>query len=324
MATLNLIQAVNQAMHEEMERDSDVLVLGEDVGQKGGVFGATDGLWQKFGEERVLNTPLAEAGIIGTAIGMAIYGLKPIAEIQFMDFIYPAFDQIVSEAAKFRYRSGGQYTCPMVIRTPYGGGIRGGHYHSQSSEAYFCHTPGLKVVVPSTPHDAKGLLTAAIRDEDPVMFLEPKKIYRAVKGEVPDEDFTVPIGKSRIAREGNDITLIGWGAMLHVCLEAAEKCAEQGVSAEVIDVRTLVPLDAETILNSVAKTGKVVIVYEAPRTGGYGAEISAMIAERAIEYLEAPITRVAGFDTPFPYTLEAVYMPDTFRVMKAISRVLKF
>jgi 2-oxoisovalerate dehydrogenase E1 component beta subunit len=321
---MNLIQAVNSALHFEMAQDDRVLCLGEDIGKKGGVFGATEGLWKEFGEDRVLNTPLAESGIIGAAIGMAIYGLRPIPEIQFLDFIYPAFDQIVSEAAKFRYRSGGQFTVPMVIRSPYGGGIKGGHYHSQSSEAYFCHTPGLKVVIPATPEDAKGLLLSSIRDEDPVMFLEPKKIYRAVKGEVPDGDFTVPLGKARVANEGSDITLIGWGAMTHVCLDAAKQCKEQNVSAEVIDLRSLVPLDVETILASVAKTGRVVIVYEAPKTGGFGGEISALIAERAIEYLEAPIIRVAGFDTPFPYTLENVYMPDTFRVMKAIKRALKF
>ena len=324
MAELNILAAINQALHQEMEKDEDVIVLGEDVGQKGGVFGATEGLWQKFGSERVLNSPLAEAGIIGTAIGMALYGLKPVPEIQFLDFIYPAFDQIVSEAAKFRYRSGGEYTVPMVIRSPYGGGIKGGHYHSQSAEAYFCHTPGLKVVIPSTAADAKGLLTASIRDEDPVVFLEPKKLYRAVKDDVPEGEHVVPLGKGRIAKEGKDVTLIAWGAMLHVCLDAAKKCAEQNVSAEVIDLRTLVPLDLPLILESVAKTGRVVIVYEAPRTCGFGSEISALIAERAIEYLEAPITRVAGFDTPFPYTLESAYMPDSLRVMRAVSQVLKF
>lgn len=323
MATLNIVQAVNQALDEEMQRDPRVVVLGEDVGVKGGVFGCTEGLWKKYGEQRVLNTPLAESGIIGAAIGMAMYGLRPVPEIQFMDFIYPAFDQIVSEAAKMRYRSGGDYTVPMVIRTPYGGGIKGGHYHSQSAETYFCHTPGLKVVVPSTPADTKGLLLSAIRDEDPVIFMEPKKIYRAAKGEVPDGDYTVPLGKGRLAREGNDITVIAWGAMVPVCLEAAQQVAKS-VNTEVIDLRTLVPLDLEIILNSIAKTGRVVVVYEAPKTCGYGAEISALIAERAIEYLEAPIVRVAGFDTPFPYTLENVYMPDALRVARAIKQVLDF
>jgi 2-oxoisovalerate dehydrogenase E1 component beta subunit len=324
MANINLLQAINQALHQEMQRDSNVVVLGEDVGKKGGVFGCTEGLWDKFGAERVMNTPLAESGIIGTAIGMAMYGLRPVPEIQFMDFIYPAFDQIVSEAAKMRYRSGGEYNVPMVIRTPYGGGIKGGHYHSQSAETYFCHTPGLKVVVPSTPADAKGLLIAAIRDEDPVLFMEPKKIYRAVKGEVPEGDYTVPLGKANVARQGKDLTLIAWGSMTHVCLEAAEQCAAKNVSVEVLDLRTLIPLDVEAILNSVAKTGRVVIVYEATKTVGFGAEISALIAERAIEYLEAPILRVAGFDTPFPYTLENVYMPDALRVMQAIKKVLDF
>ncbi len=324
MATLNIVQAVNQALHHEMEQDENVILLGEDIGQKGGVFGCTEGLWQKFGANRVLNTPLAEAGIVGTAIGMALYGLRPVPEIQFMDFIYPAFDQIVSEAAKLRYRSGGEYQVPMVIRTPYGGGIKGGHYHSQSSEAYFCHTPGLKVVVPSTPADSKGLLISAIRDDDPVLFLEPKKIYRALKGEVPEGEFTVELGKANVAKPGKDISLIAWGAMVPVCLEAAKQCEAQKVDVEVIDLRTLVPLDVEAILASVAKTGRVVVVYEAPKTGGFGAEISALIAERAIEYLEAPIMRVAGFDTPFPYSLENVYIPDALRVMQAIKQVLHF
>jgi 2-oxoisovalerate dehydrogenase E1 component beta subunit len=255
---------------------------------------------------------------------MALYGLRPVPEIQFQDFIFPAFDQIVSEAAKMRFRSGGEYTVPMVIRTPYGGGIKGGNYHSQSGEAYFCHTPGLKVVVPATPADAKGLLLSSIRDDDPVIFLEPKKIYRAVKEEVPDGDYTVPLGKARAARAGSQVTLIAWGAMVPVCLEAAEKCAAQNISAEVLDLRSLVPLDLEAILASLAKTGRVVVVYEAPKTCGFGAEIAALIAERAIDYLEAPILRVAGFDTPFPYTLENVYMPDAVRVMRAIKKVMEF
>lgn len=319
---MTLVQAVNNALRTEMKLDDTVVVLGEDVGVSGGVFRATDGLMKEFGEERVIDTPLAEAGIIGTAIGMALYGLKPVPEIQFLDFIYPGFDQIVNEAAKFRYRSGGQYPVPLTIRSPYGGGIKGGHYHSQSSEAYFCHTPGLKVVIPSNPYDTKGLLIASIRDPDPVMFLEPKRIYRAVKGDVPAEAFTVPIGKAEIAREGSDVTLIGWGSMLHVCLQTAQKAEEKGVSCEVIDVRTLVPLDEGTILDSVRKTGRAIMVYEAPKTGGFGGEISAIIAEKCIEYLQAPILRVAGFDTPFPYTLENYYLPDVPRVMAAIEKAM--
>lgn len=324
MAELTVLKAVNSALHHEMAQDDRVIVMGEDVGAIGGVFRATDGLLEKFGEERVIDTPLAESGIIGTAIGMALYGLRPVPEIQFADFIYPGFDQIVSELAKMRYRSGGQYTCPLVIRTPYGGGIRGGHYHSQSNEAYFCHTPGLKVVIPSTPENTKGLLLAAIRDEDPVLFLEPKRIYRSVKGEVPDGDYTTPIGSVRVAREGKDVTVVAYGAMLHEVLKAAEQAAEEGIAAEVIDLMTLVPLDEEPILESVAKTGRVVIVYEAPRTGGFGAEVAAIIAEKAILYLEAPIVRVGGFDTPFPYTLEHEYLPGAGRILNAVKKVVNF
>ncbi len=323
MTQMTMVQAINNALREEMRRDDRVILLGEDIGRNGGVFRCTEGLIDEF-PDRVFDTPLAESGIIGTAIGMALYGLRPVPEIQFMDFIYPAFDQIVSEAAKMRYRSGGQYTVPMTIRTPYGGGIRGGHYHSQSSEAYFCHTPGLKVVVPSTPSDAKGLLTSSIRDPDPVLFLEPKKLYRAVREDVPDGEHTVPLGKALVRRPGKDVSLFAWGYMAQVCLEAAQKAAEKGVDAEVVDLRSLVPLDVETVLGSVQKTGRAVVVYEAPRTGGYGAEISALLAERAIEYLRGPIVRVAGFDTPFPYALEDVYMPNADRVLAGIDRVMAF
>jgi 2-oxoisovalerate dehydrogenase E1 component beta subunit len=316
---------VNDALRNALTKDDRVVVLGEDVGKTGGVFRATNDLQKEFGEERVFDTPLAEGGIIGAAIGMAVYGLRPIPEIQFMDFIYPAFDQIVSEAAKFRYRSGGEYTCPMVIRTPAGGGIKGGHYHSQSSEAYFAHTPGLKVVMPSTPYDTKGLLLASVMDEDPVLFLEPKRIYhKKFKEEVPEGWYTVPLGKARTHREGSDVSVISWGAMVHVALEAAEEAAEKGISCEVLDIRTIAPLDVEAVLETTRKTGRVVIVYEAPRTGGFGGEISAIIAERAIEHLEAPIARVAGFDTPFPYTLEHVYLPDAGRVLTAIDHVVNF
>jgi len=323
MAQLNIVQAVNTALREEMRRDDRVVILGEDVGRNGGVFRCTEGLIDEF-PNRVFDTPLAEGGIIGTAIGMALYGLRPVPEIQFLDFIYSGFDQIVSEAAKMRYRSGGQYTVPMVIRTPYGGGIKGGHYHSQSTEAYFCHTPGLKVVVPSTPADTKGLLTSAIRDPDPVMFLEPKKIYRAFREEVPEGEHTVPLGKAAVRREGKDVSLLAWGYMTHVCLEAAKRAAEKGVECEVVDLRTLVPLDIDAILDSVKKTGRAVVVYEAAKTGGFGAEVSAQIAERAIEYLRSPILRVAGFDTPFPYTLEDVYMPNADRVFAAIEKAMSF
>lgn len=317
---MTMIEAINDALHTEMKNDDRVLVFGEDVGPKGGVFGATAGLFDTFGEQRCFDTPLSECGIVGTGIGMALYGMRPVAEIQFLDFIYPAFDQIVSEAAKMRYRSGGEYTCPMVIRSPYGGGIRGGHYHSQSSEAYFCHTPGLKVVIPSTPADAKGLLISSIRDEDPVMFLEPKKIYRHGKGEVPLGEHTVPLGKARIAREGTDVTLLAYGAMVPVCEQAAATAAENGRSVEVVDLRTLVPLDEATILESVKKTGRCVVVYEAPKTCGFGAELAALLAEKCIEYLEGPVVRVAGFDTPFPYTLEHLYMPDEKRVLAGIDK----
>jgi len=324
LPVINIVQAVNQALREEMRRDDRIIVLGEDVGKDGGVFRATEGLYDEFGQDRVIDTPLAESGIIGTAIGMAIYGLNPVPEIQFLDFIYPAFDQIVTNLAKLRYRSGGQYSCHLVVRAPYGGGIKGGHYHSQSSEAYFCHTAGLKVVIPATPYDTKGLLLASLRDEDPVIFLEPKRIYRAVKGEVPDGEYTVPIGKARVAREGTDLTIFAYGAMLHVALEAAELAAKNGVQAEVVDLRTLIPLDIEAVLDAVKKTGRVIILHEAPKTGGYGAEIAALIAEKAIDYLKGPIIRVTGYDTPFPYTLEEYYLPNAQKVLKAISKIMQF
>ncbi|MGA2628047.1 MAG: alpha-ketoacid dehydrogenase subunit beta [Candidatus Bathyarchaeia archaeon] len=324
MTVLNVVQAVNHALREEMTRNDKVVILGEDVGIDGGVFRATEGLYQEFGPNRVIDTPLAESGIIGVSIGMALYGLRPVPEIQFMDFIYPGFDQIQSELAKFRYRSGGQYTTPVVIRTPYGGGIKGSHYHSQSTEAFFTHTPGLKVVIPATPYDAKGLLTSAMRDPDPILFLEPKKIYRTVRGEVPNDEYTVPIGKANIAREGNDVVVFAYGAMLHVALEAAELAAAKGINVEVVDIRTLAPFDIETIINSVKKTGRVVILHEACKTCGFGAEIAAQIAERCILNLKAPILRVAGFDVPFPYVLEDEYMPNAPRVLAAVEKVYNF
>jgi pyruvate dehydrogenase E1 component beta subunit len=323
MATLTLVQAINQALKEEMRRDSRVVVLGEDVGRLGGVFRATDGLLDEFGSDRVIDTPLAEGGIIGASIGMAMQGLIPVPEIQFVDFIYPAFDQIVNELAKMRYRSGGQFTVPVVIRTPYGGGIRGGHYHSQSPEAYFVHTAGLKVVIPATPSDARALLVAAIRDPDPVIFLEPKKFYRSLREEIPERPEIEPLGRARIVREGRDVTVLAYGSMLHVCREAAEAAARgdgvgSPIEAELIDLRTLWPLDIDL------RTGRVVIVHEAPRACGYGAELAAQIAERAIDALRAPIVRVTGLDTPFPYTLEQAYMPDVPRVLRGLQTVVGY
>jgi len=321
---MNIIQAVNNALHLEMAREPSTVVLGEDVGKFGGVFRATSGLQEKFGSDRVIDTPLAEAGIIGTAIGMALYGLRPVPEIQFADFIFPAFDQIVNELAKFRYRSGGQFPCPVIIRAPYGGGIRGGHYHSQSPEALFAHTPGIKVVIPSNPYDAKGLLLSCMRQNDPVLFLEPKRVYRAARGEVPEDDYTIPLGKADVARAGDQVTVIAYGAMMAVAMKAADNAADQGISCEVIDLRTLVPLDVETLVASVQKTGRAVVVHEAPRTCGFGAEIVASISERAMEYLEAPILRVTGFDTPFPYSLEHEYLPNADRVLGAIRETLEW
>ncbi|MGA2791813.1 MAG: alpha-ketoacid dehydrogenase subunit beta [Candidatus Bathyarchaeia archaeon] len=324
MALLNIVQAVNHTLRDEMKRNDKIVILGEDVGVNGGVFRATEGLLKEFGPSRVIDTPLTESGIIGVSIGMALYGLKPVPEIQFIDFIYPAFDQIQSELSKFRYRSGGHFTTPVVIRTPYGGGIKGSHYHSQSTEAFFIHTPGLKVVIPATPYDTKGLLTSALRDPDPVMFLEPKKIYRTVRGEVPDDEYTIPIGKANVTREGDDVVIFAYGAMLHVAMEAAELASPKGIGVEVVDIRTLLPFDIETILSSVKKTGRVVILHEACKTCGFGAEIAAQIAERGLLHLEAPIVRVTGFDVPFPYALEEEYMPNANRVLNAIEKVHNF
>ena len=324
MAEMTLIKAINQGLKTAMRNDPTVLVFGEDVGDKGGVFLATEGLTAEFGAQRCFDTPLSEDGIVGAAIGMAVNGMKPVAEIQFQDFIFPAFDQIVSEAAKLRYRSGGQYTAPLVIRAPYGGGIRGGLYHSQSGEAYFAHTPGLKVVIPSTPHDAKGLLLASIKDPDPVLFMEPKALYRTVKGEVPDGEYTVELSTLRRVREGRDVTIFTYGAMVPVVEKAAAQAAEQGIECLVVDVRTLLPLDEEGLVEAACSTGRVITVNEAPRFCGYAAEISAIIAEQAIEYMEAPILRVTGFDTPFPNTLEHHYIPDERRVIDAIERVHGF
>jgi 2-oxoisovalerate dehydrogenase E1 component beta subunit len=324
MAQMTMLQAINDALHLAMGKDDHVVVLGEDIGKKGGVFGATAGLFEKHGALRVMDTPLSETGIIGTAIGMALYGLRPVPEIQFLDFIYPAFDQIVSEAAKMRYRSGGEWACPMVIRSPSGGGIRGGHYHSQSSEAYFAHTPGLRVVMPSTPRDAKGLLLASIFQEDPVLFLEPKALYRHGKEDVEEGFFTVELDRARTVREGRDVTVVTWGAMVPTCEEAAQAAEEREIDVEVVDLRSILPWDAEAVLASVRKTGRLVTVQEAPRTAGFGSEVAATVAEKAVDSLEAPVARVAGFDTPFPYTLEHVYKPDAKRVLGAIEYVARW
>ena len=318
---MTLLEAIRHALRSEMQRDDRVVVLGSDVGDMGGIFRATDGLLDEFGEDRVLDTPLAEGGVIGAAVGMALYGLKPIPEIQFADFVYPGFDQIVSEMAKYRYRSGGQYSCPVVVRAPYGGGVGGGHYHSQSPEAYFTHTPGLVVIVPSTPHDAAGLLRSAIRSEDPVIFLEPKRLYATEGDDVAESDFTVPIGEAARLRPGTDVTVIAYGSMVPEAMRAAEDAAERGTSVEVIDLRTLLPFDIGTILESVARTGRAVLVHEAPKFCGFAAEIAAVLAEKALFHLHAPVVRVAGYDTPFPYSLEQTYMPDAHRVGAAIERV---
>ncbi|MFN8586257.1 MAG: alpha-ketoacid dehydrogenase subunit beta [Candidatus Eisenbacteria bacterium] len=324
MAQMTMVQAITDALRVSLREDPRVVVLGEDVGRNGGVFRVTEGLQAEFGADRVADTPLAENGIIGGAIGMAMYGMRPVAEIQFVDFVYPAFDQIVSELAKLRWRSANQYSCPVVVRAPYGGGIRGGLYHSQSPEAYFCHTPGLQVVIPATPADAKGLLLSALTGDDPVIFLEPKRLYRSIKEDVPEGRYTTPIGKARVARPGEHLTVIAYGAMVPVSVEAAEAAAERGWSVEVLDLRTLLPLDTEAVLESVRRTGRAVIVHEAPRTCGYGAELSATIAEHALTSLLAPVLRVTGWDTPFPYTLEHTYLPDAKRVLAAIEHVMQF
>ena len=321
---MTLNQAVKSALDNEMEKNDKIVLIGEDIGKNGGVFRTTEGLYDKYGPKRVIDTPLNESGIVGTAIGMSLYGLKPVVEIQFMDFIFPAFDQIVSDLAKFRYRTGGAYTCPMVIRAPYGGGIKGASYHSQSGETHFVHTSGLKVVVPATPYETKGLLISAIRDDDPVIFFEPKRLYRALKEDVPEEAYTIPIGEARIMEEGSDVTLISYGPMIQTALEAIEIVKKEGTSVELIDLRTLSPLDSETIIKSVKKTGRVVIAHEAPKTLGMSAEIAALIAENCLEYLEAPIQRATGLDTPFPYSLEKEYLPDAKFVSKKIRQTVEY
>jgi pyruvate dehydrogenase E1 component beta subunit len=322
---LTLVQAVRDGLHDEMARDDDVLVMGEDVGKNGGVFRATEGLHDEFGEDRVIDTPLAEAGIVGTAIGMAAYGLKPVAEIQFMGFIYPAFDQIVSHAARLRTRSRGRFTAPMVVRAPYGGGIRAPEHHSESTEAFFTHQPGLKVVIPSTPYDTKGLLISAIRDPDPVVFLEPKLIYRAFREEVPDGPYEVPIGEAVTRREGSDISVFTWGAMTRPTIEAAEDLAEEGIDCDVVDLRTMKPMDTDAIVESFKKTGRAAVVHEAPKTAGLASEVASTIQEEALLYQEAPVKRITGFDTPFPlYALEDYYLPEPARIKDGIRDAVEF
>jgi pyruvate dehydrogenase E1 component beta subunit len=326
MAKLTMVQAINLALRQEMAHDSDVVVLGEDVGIDGGVFRVTEGLLDQFGPDRVIDTPLAESGIVGASIGMALYGLKPVCEIQFLGFSYQAFHQLKSHAARFRSRSRGRHPCPMVVRAPYGGGIRAVEEHSESTEGFFIHTPGLKVVIPSSPRLARGLLVSAIRDPDPVIFLEPTRAYRSPREEVPEEVETFDLGVARLVQRGDDLTLVTWGAMLHTCLQAVEQAQEEhGYGIEVIDLLTLSPADLTTVIASVQKTGRAVVVHEAPRTLGFGAEIVARINEEALLYLEAPISRVTGYDVPYPlYAREAAYLPDAKRIVDAIEETLRF
>ncbi|MDA8786893.1 alpha-ketoacid dehydrogenase subunit beta [Porticoccaceae bacterium] len=316
---MNLLQAINSGLDIAMATDQRVLCLGEDIGQFGGVFRATSNLQEKYGRDRCFNTPLTEQGIAGFAIGLAAQGSVPVAEIQFADYIFPAFDQIVNEAAKFRYRSGDEFNCGgLTIRTPYGGGIDGGLYHSQSPEAYFCHTPGLKVVIPRNAYQAKGLLLSAIRDPDPVIFFEPKAIYRASVGQVPEGDYEIPLGVAEVVQPGTDITLLGWGAQMVQIIKAAELAAAEGISCEVIDLRSLLPWDRDCVAESVTKTGHLLISHEAPRTGGYAGEIAASIQQHCFLSLEAPISRVTGLDTPFPLIHEKHYLPDYLKIFESI------
>jgi len=325
MAKRNMVEAINRGLMEEMERDPSVMVLGEDVGKEGGVFRVTEGLQAKFGPERVVDTPLAESAIVGTAFGLAVKGLRPVAEIQFEGFLAPAMDQIMSHICRIRTRSRGRFTCPMVIRSPWGGGIRAPEHHSDSPEAIFAHTPGIKVVIPSGPYDAKGLIVSAIRDPDPVLFLEPKRIYRAIKEEVPDGEYTIPIGQAKVIRDGSDVTVISWGAMLREVLRTAEMMDKEGVKVEIIDLQTISPMDETTFLESVRKTGRAVIVHEAPRTCGLGAEIIARINEKALLSLAAPVERVTGFDTVVPLMkLENHYLPSPERILRGIRKVMAF
>ena len=325
MAQMNLLQAINNALDIAMAENDRAVCFGEDVGHFGGVFRATSGLQEKYGKSRCFNTPLVEQGIIGFANGLAAQGSTPIAEIQFADYIFPAFDQIVNESAKFRYRSGNEFNVgKLTIRTPYGGGIAGGLYHSQSPEAYFAHTPGLKIVVPRNPYQAKGLLLASIRDDNPVIYFEPKRLYRASVGEVPEEDYQLPLGKAEVMQTGSDITLLAWGAQLEIVEKAAEKAAEDGISCEIIDLRTILPWDVETVASSVIKTGRLLVSQEAPLTAGFASEIAATIQQECFLHLESPIERVCGLDTPYPLSLEREYAPDHLKIYEAIKRSVNY
>ena len=325
MPKLNMVEAINLALREELEKDSRVVILGEDVGKEGGVFRVTDGLQQKFGGDRVVDTPLAELGIVGVAFGMAVYGIRPIAEIQFEGFLYSCIDQITNHVGRIRNRSRGRFTCPLVIRVPYGGGIHAPEHHSDSPEAMFAHIPGIKVVIPSTPYEAKGLVLSSIRDPDPVIFMEPKRIYRAIREEVPEGDYSIPLGKARLVREGKDVTVVAWGAMIREALNAAEQLKGDKIDLEIIDLRTISPIDAETIITSIRKTGRGVIVHEAPKTCGLGAEIIALMNEKALLSLQAPVERVTGFDIPVPLMkTEHYYLPNSGRIVMAVKKVMSF
>ncbi len=327
MPVKTLLEAVRDAMHEEMHRDQKVFIMGEDIGARGGVFLATDGFLEEFGESRVIDTPLAESSIAGIALGASMHGMRPIAEIEFGDFIWPTINQIVGEASKVRYGTEGKLNAPLVLRAPHGGGVRGALYHSQSVEAFFSHVPGLKVITPSTPYDAKGLLKSAIRDDDPVVFLEHKRTYRLVRGEVPNEEYTIPIGKADIKKQGNDISVITYGLMVHHCLEAANTLENEGISVEVLDLRTVRPIDEEAVLDTAKRTGKVLVIHEDNKALGVGAEVSAIISESAFEYLDGPITRLAGPEIPampFSPPLEEMYMINTEKILHAIRQLSEY
>ncbi len=324
MAVLNIVKTIANTLDQQMEKDPSILVLGQDVGKRGGVFLATEGLFEKYGPDRVIDTPLSEAAIIGAAVGIAAFGMRPVAEVQFADYVFPGFDQLVSQAAKLRYRSGGQFEAPMVLRMSAGGGVKGGHHHSQNPETMFIHTPGLKVIYPSTPRDTKGLLIAAIKDDDPVVFMEPKRLYRAFKEEVPDEEFEIRIGKAKIRQKGDDVVIISYGSSMDEALKATETLKKQDISVELIDLRSLMPWDKETVLKSVARVGRVVLVSEAPRTLNFVSEVSACISEEILDSLLAPPMRVTGFDTPYPYAYDKEYLPRQDRILRAVQKVLDY
>jgi len=324
MAAQTIVQTIARTLDEEMTRDERVVVMGEDVAKRGGVFRATENLFDKYGPDRVIDSPLSEAAIIGAAVGMAVHGLRPVAEIQFADYVFPGFDQLVSQAAKLRYRSGGQFFAPMVVRMPAGGGVKGGHHHSQNPETHFVHTPGLKVVYPSNPVDTRGLLKTAIRDDDPVVFLEPKRLYRASKESVPKEEVLIPLGQARILRDGNDVVLVSYGSSMAETTQAADALEQQGFSVALIDLRSLLPWDRETVLSEVARVGRVVLVSEAPRQLNFVSEVAAVISEEILDSLLAPPLRETGFDTPFPYAQERTYLPSLNRILKAVQKALDY